>query len=74
MPGTIPVRPAFMGGYHTRGAPGVRELIVAAVGAILLIGLGLASVNASERSGGDATAAAAYEESVTGGASLMLAD
>jgi hypothetical protein len=73
MPGTIPVRPAFMGGYHTRGAPGVRELIVAAVGAILLIGLGLASVNASERSGGDATAAA-YEESVTGGASLMLAD
>jgi hypothetical protein len=73
MPGTIPVRPAFMGGYHSRGAPGVRELIVAAVGAILLIGLGLASVNASERSGGDATAAA-YEESVTGGASLMLAD
>lgn len=51
----------------------MRELIVAAVGAILLIGLGLASVNASERSGGDATAAA-YEESVTGGASLMLAD
>jgi hypothetical protein len=73
MPGTIPVRPAFMGGYHSRGAPGVRELIVAAVGAILLIGLGLASVNASERSGGDATAGA-YEESVTGGASLMLAD
>jgi hypothetical protein len=51
----------------------VRELIVATVGAMTLIVLGLATVNASERERGGHTSAA-EEDSMTASAALKLAD
>jgi hypothetical protein len=59
--------------YYGAGSNGVRELILAAVGAVILITLGLATVNATEsqRSWGDTPSAS---EELTASAAVRLAD